>query len=133
MSQSPISPLFFGDAFATAARAAEACGVDIVGPPFGFYPETPTETVRIEAGFPVSAPATTVGDAHPLVLPGGRVVQAVHVGPFETMETTYSELEAWMTEQHLEPSTGMWECYLSDPGSEPDQARWQTLIVWPIS
>ena len=107
--------------------------MEIVGPPFAFYPEMPTETVTIEAGFAVSIPAKAVGDAHPFVLPGGRVAQAIHVGPYETMEKTYRDLRTWMAEQRLHPAAGMWESYLSDPRTQPDPATWRTLITWPIS
>lgn len=125
-------PQFFERAFSTAAAAADASGVEIVGPPFGFYPSMPSETVVVEAGFPVSAAVEAVGDAHPFELPGGRAVVAVHVGPFETMKTTYAELMTWMAAQHLRPASGMWESYLSDPETEPDPATWRTRIVWPI-
>ena len=126
-------PTFFATAFAEAAQAAAASGVDIVGPPFGFYPKQPTETVAVEAGFPVSAWPVSHGSAHPLMLPGGRVVQAMHVGPYETMKQTYTTLQAWMADRGLQPAVGMWECYLSDPGVERDPATWRTMIVWPIS
>ena len=126
-------PAFFERAFHEAAEAASASGVDVVGPPFGFYPEMPTETVAVEAGFPVSAPAETQGNAHRFVLPGGRAVQAIHLGPYETMEKTYDTLQSWMAERGLRPSVGMWECYLSDPEVERDPATWRTRIIWPIS
>jgi len=126
-------PSFFERAFATVAAAVESSGAEIVGPPFGFYPEMPTANVVVEAGFPVSKPVEGVADAHPLVLPGGRVVQAVHVGPYETMEETYVELQSWMDQQGLRPAVGMWECYLSDPRTEPDPATWRTKIIWPIT
>jgi len=126
-------PSFFERAFHEAAEAAEASGIEIVGPPFGLYPEMPRETVAVEAGFPVSAPAEDHGNAHRLVLPGGRAVQAVHVGPYDTMETTYTDLRSWMAEHGLHPAAVVWECYLSDPQLEPDPARWQTRIVWPIA
>ena len=126
-------PEFFERAFADAVEAAAHCGVEITGPPFGFYPEMPTETVAVEAGFPVAARATSDGNAHRLVLPGGRVVRAMHVGPYDTMEQTYDELQSWMTGHELEPATSMWETYLSDPESEPDPALWRTQIIWPIS
>ncbi len=125
-------PEFFERAFACAAAAVEAAGVEIVGPPFGFYPDRPTDTVAVEAGFPVSGPVEPDGDAHPFVLPGGRAVLAMHIGPYETMEATYVELQSWMAEQGLHPSPGMWECYLSDPETEPDPASWRTKIVWPV-
>ena len=130
-------PAFFGRAFHEAAEAAAACGLHIVGPPFGFYPQMPSATVVVEAGFPVSAPVTgdvgPRGDAHHLVLPGGRAVQVVHVGPYDTMDQTYADLESWMAGQGLRPSAGMWECYLSDPEVEPDPATWRTLIVCPLA
>lgn len=126
-------PAFFERAFHEAAEAVDASGVAIVGPPFGFYPEMPTETVAVEAGFPVSAPAEASGNVHRIVLPGGRAVQAVHVGPFDTMETSYDQLQSWMAEHDLQPAAAMWECYLSDPEVERNPAHWQTRIVWPIA
>jgi effector-binding domain-containing protein len=131
----PVEDLadFFGRAFHDAAGAAAAAGAQIVGPPFGFYPEMPTTTVAVEAGFPVAAGLDPPGSAHRIVLPGGRAVQATHVGPYDTLAQTYAELETWMQEHGLRPSAGMWECYLSDPDEEPDPATWRTRIVWPVA
>jgi effector-binding domain-containing protein len=126
-------PEFFQRAFIASFKAAAEAGVDIVGPPFGFYPEMPTETVVVEAGFPVSSPMEASGDVHPSVLPGGRAVVVVHIGPFEAMEKTYAALQVWMAQEGLQPASGMWECYLTDPAVEPDQSKWQTKIVWPIA
>ena len=126
-------PEFFGAAFGAAAAAAEEAGVAIVGPPFGYYPEMPTDTVAVEAGFPVSAPVAPTAEAHPLVLPGGRAVVAVHVGPYDTLEATYGALMTWMAEQGLMPAGPMWESYVSDPEANPDPSTWQTQIVWPIA
>jgi len=67
-----------------------------------------------------------------MVLPGGRAVSAIHVGPFDTLEQTYTELMAWMAEQRLQPAEHMWEIYLSDPATEPDPSTWRTQIVWPV-
>lgn len=126
-------PRFFERAFDEAARAASESGVEIVGPPFGFYPEMPTETVTVEAGFPVSSPTEAHGDAHRIVLPGGRAVQTTHVGPYDTMEKTYNDLQSWMADQGVEPAVGMWESYLSDPEVEPDPTTWRTRIIWPLA
>ncbi len=131
----PVADLteFFSHAFGEAATAASIAGVDIVGPPFALYPEMPTTTVAVEAGFPVSAPVGTNGDAHRTVLPGGRVVQAVHVGPYDSLEQSYAELQSWMVDHGLRPADAMWECYLTDPESEPDPATWRTMIVCPAT
>ena len=129
----PDLPEFFQRAFIASFEAAAKTGVDIVGPPFGFYPAMPSETVVIEAGFPVSSAMEASGDVHPLVLPGGPAVVVMHIGPFEAMEKTYAALQAWMAQEGLQPASGMWECYLTDPAAEPDQSKWQTKIVWPIA
>ncbi len=131
----PVTGLqeFFGQAFTAVWSAAHECGVDIVGPPFAFYPSMPTDTVVVEAGAPVSAPVETSGEVHRLVLPGGRAMVAVHVGPYDTLEKTYAELQDWMDEHAIAPAAGMWECYLSDPAVDPDAATCETQIVWPIT
>jgi AraC family transcriptional regulator len=38
-----------------------------------------------------------------------------------------------MTAEAVAPAREMWEYYLSDPGTEPDPARWKTLVVWPVA
>lgn len=126
-------PAFFDRAFHEAAEAATTAGVAIVGPPFGYYPRMPAATVVVEAGFPVSAPVADGAGAHRLVLPGGRAAQVLHVGSFATLEQTYADLRTWMAEHGLTPGPVVWECYLSDPATEPDPATWRTQIVWPLA
>ena len=125
---------FFGRAFTLAAAAAATAGVEIVGPPFGFYPTMPTDTVVVEAGFPVSGPpAGDLGEAHALVLPGGRAVQVLHIGSYDEMGQVYAALESWMREHDLQPAAGALESYLTDPGTVPDPRMWQTMISWPVA
>lgn len=113
-------------------KVAEEQGVAVTGPPFGFYPRPPAATVAVAAGFPVARSRAPSGDVDVLELPGGRAVQAVHVGPFDTLERTYHELLAWVSAQGLELAEHTWETYLSDPAAEPDPTHWQTLITWPL-
>jgi effector-binding domain-containing protein len=64
-------------------------------------------------------------------LPGGQIVEAVHVGPYDTMALTYADIERFFAAKGLTPGDVMWESYLSDPGTQPDPATWRTLISWP--
>ena len=125
-------PAFFGKAFHKVMVAVEKAGVTIVGPPFGYYPEMPTDKVALEAGFPTSG-AVDDGDVHTLILPAGQAVEALHVGPYETLKQTYAELFAWTSSQDLELGKAMWEYYLTDPNTNPDPATWETRIVWPLA
>jgi effector-binding domain-containing protein len=67
-----------------------------------------------------------------MVLPGGRAVTVEHVGPYDTLERTYGELEAWVRDHGLTPAGAMWESYLSDPDDEPPE-RWRTLVTQPLA
>jgi effector-binding domain-containing protein len=122
----------FDRAFPAVLQAVQSQGVAIVGPPFGYYPRMPGETVAVLVGFPVAGPITAQGDVEPFELPGGPAVTGTHVGPYETMTQTYEQLMAWTTDEGLTLAAGMWESYVSDPGAEPDPATWRTLIVWPL-
>jgi effector-binding domain-containing protein len=122
----------FDRGFPAVLQAVQSQGAAIVGPPFGYYPRMPGETVAVLVGFPVAGPITAQGDVEPFELPGGPAVTGTHVGPYETMTQTYEQLMAWTTDEGLTLAAGMWESYVSDPGAEPDPATWRTLIVWPL-
>jgi effector-binding domain-containing protein len=123
----------FDRAFPQVLRVLGEQGAQPAGPPFGFYPRAPTDTVEVVVGFPVASPIVAEGDVVPFELPGGRVVTGTHVGPYEELDTTYEQLVAWVAAENLELGTGMWERYLSDPSAEPDPATWRTEIVWPLA
>jgi effector-binding domain-containing protein len=123
----------FDRGFGEVMRVAAVQGVAISGPPFGFYPRMPTDTVEVAAGFPVSAAITPDGDVTPFELPGGRVVTGIHVGSYESLETSYRQLTEWAAAEGYSLAAHMWESYLTDPRAEPDPAAWQTMITWPLA
>jgi effector-binding domain-containing protein len=123
-------PEFFGRAFAAVSAALEAQRVQASGPPFALYRGMPTETVDVEAGFPVSTTVVTVNGVRAGILPACRAVQAMHVGSYDTLGGTYEAVKQRMQEEGLEASDDMWEYYLSDQSTDP--ATWRTLVVWPV-
>lgn len=123
----------FDRGFPAVMQAVEAQGIAITGPPFGFYPRMPGDTVAVVVGFPVAGPITAAGEVEPFELPGGRAVSGTHVGPYESLGQTYGHLMAWTQAEGLTLAEGMWESYLSDPSSAPDPSTWRTLIVWPLA
>ncbi len=123
---------FFGRAFGTTMEFLQKQGVGPSGPPFGFYPSAPGDTVEVCAGFPVAMPLEPSGEVEMMELPGGRAATATHVGPYDTLEQTYHALTAWMADEGVAPATAMWESYVSDPALEPPE-HWRTEIVWPIA
>lgn len=123
----------FDRGFGAVMAAVAEQGLEVTGPPFGYYPRMPGETVAVAVGFPVAGRLEPSGEVEPMDLPGGRAVRGIHVGSYDSLGQTYEELVAWATEQGLELAEGMWESYLTDPSAEPDQSRWRTLLTWPLA
>lgn len=120
------------EALAEVAQAMATAGVELAGPPYTRYVEWGPDGVIAEIGFPVLRPAPRIGRVGPGRLPGGRVASIVHVGPYETLADTYGRLERRLAELGHGDLGPMWECYWSDPDSEPDPATWRTEILTPI-
>lgn len=125
-------PQFFQRALGQVYGEIQAQGAQPMGPPFALYFGMPSETIEVEAGFPVTKPVKDAGAVHPGKLPGGTCAHGMHVGPYDTMQETYGELMRWVGEKHLKPHEQMWEVYLSDPQREPDPQTWRTEIFWPV-
>ena len=126
-------PAAFERGFHATFAAAQAQGVGVVGPPFGFYPRMPTDTVEVLVGFPVATPVSPTDDVARFELPSGPAVVGVHVGPYDGLSETYDELAAWAAAEGHLLADHMWESYVSDPEEEPDPATWETRIVWPLA
>ncbi|CAN5740819.1 GyrI-like domain-containing protein [soil metagenome] len=107
-------------------------GVAATGPRFARY-HSFAETVDLEAGMHVSAPIRPDGQVQPSMLPAGPAARTVHIGSYETLQTSYAALAAWQERAGRTQNGGPWEVYLTDPSTEPDPARWRTEILWPLT
>ncbi|MDT0194059.1 GyrI-like domain-containing protein [Arthrobacter sp. AB6] len=124
---------FFGRAFGTVMAAVRNQGASPAGPPFALYRGMPAETVDVEAGFPIAGNFTEADGVATGTLPETDALEALHIGPYDTLENTYGAILGRMEAEGFTPSDTMWEYYLSDPEAEPDPAKWQTRVVWPIA
>lgn len=122
----------FGRAFGQTMGAAQAQGRQIVGMPFGMYFGVPTDSVDVAAGFPIDAPVTADSTTQPIELPGGKAVEMLHIGTYDSVGESYNKIMQFMGEHHLTPSTVMWESYLNEPDPAHPEAA-QTLITWPVN
>jgi len=110
--------------------------VEISGPMFGIYYNSPTDTPEDsliwEIGFEVPA-ATEVTE--PLVVKKWEfttIAKAVHTGPFETVEQSYQKIFKFIGEQNRMPAGPVMERFLSDPQKvKPEELK--TEIWVPVS
>ncbi|WFN34628.1 GyrI-like domain-containing protein [Methanogenium sp. S4BF] len=106
----------------------EEKGIEIAGMPIFVCHETsPEEAMRaaeegnadIEVALPVAAPVAITDDGPADLtcyeLPGGPMLRATHRGPYETSETTYYEIFAWLEQQGKQITGPIREVYLNDP------------------
>lgn len=124
---------WLGAAYGAIAKAVTESGAAIIGMPFARYHRRGEAAAEfdVEAGFPVDRAIDSVGDILPSVLPAGNVATTIHVGPYDEMAPTYEALYRWVRERSAEPAGDPWEVYRTDPGAEPDPAKWQTEVVLP--
>ncbi|MCY1674586.1 GyrI-like domain-containing protein [Pseudarthrobacter sp. SL88] len=126
-------PDFFGRAFGSVMAAAQRQGATPAGPPFARYHGMPGETVDVEAGFPITGTFTTADGVQAGTLPEADALEAIHTGPYDTLQQTYGAIQQQMRADGLTPADSMWEYYLSNPEKEPDPATWQTRVIWPVA
>jgi effector-binding domain-containing protein len=127
-------PDFLGGAFDAVAAVVARQDVHVTGPPVTVYRVLSGDEFEVEAGFPVATEITADGAVVPGQLPGGPAVEAVHIGPYETLASTYREIQEWTRQQGLHPAPLMWESYLTDPEdpAHRHQDGPRTLVVQPL-
>ncbi|WP_230116699.1 GyrI-like domain-containing protein [Arthrobacter sp. Bi83] len=116
---------FFGRAFAAVAAETEAQNVQLAGPPFALYRGTPTQTIDVEAGFPIAGTGNVVTST----LPEVDAFETIHAGAYDTLNRTYAALQEQIKAAGRTPLDTMWEYYLTGPSTEADPLKWQTRIV----
>ena len=120
---------------ARVAVFVSANGLQIDGQPVAINNYWDDRGYGFDAGLPVSGTPTRgagpgsavrMGETY-----GGRVVRAVHVGPYNGLENTYSKAEAFMTAHRLESNGRSWDIFVSDPGNTAEDEL-VTEIYHPV-
>jgi len=106
-------------------------GVEAAGPPYSLYHNMDMDHLDVEMGFPVSGAPHPEGRIGPSRIPGGRAVVAIHIGPYETLEETYTKAMTYMEREGLQPEGFMYEMYLNDPDEVPHEEL-QTEVYFPL-
>lgn len=108
-------PNVIGGAYGEIAAYMENKGMAFAGPPFVIYHNMDMEALDVEIGFPVARVIEGEGRVKPGKIQGGRVASAMHTGPYETLENTYTELMDFVKEKGLTACEWMYETYLNSP------------------
>lgn len=123
---------YFTRAFPAVAGVAARQQVAIAGPPLAVYYSMPSDSADVGGGFPTISLVQEMDGVTADTLPGGRAVQAVHSGDYDSLAASYDRVMAWCAERELRPGPMVWEIYLTEPNDD-DPSQTMTQIVWPVA
>jgi effector-binding domain-containing protein len=121
-----------------------ARGVAPDGPPLIRYGVIDmARQLEIEVGAPVAEPMAADGRVVPGVLPAGRYARLTHTGDYSGLIAATAALQDWaegrgmVFDQWTTPDGdafgGRVEWYVTDPGDEPDPAKWETEVAYRLA
>jgi AraC family transcriptional regulator len=123
-------PVLYGKLMAEMS----AQGLQMTGAPFSHYRSFDEISGITEylAGIVVSGKARDAGDIKAVKYPAMDVIQAIHTGPYEELQTSYGKLMEYIALNQLKVTGEAFEFYFTEPSQEPDITRWQTMIAFPL-
>jgi len=123
-----------GNLYGTIMMEVGKQQLQVVGAPFVHYLDYDETTGHSNyvAGIPVLAPGENSGEVYSISYAEMEIVRAMHTGPYEEFSNSYDLMDQYIQSNSLEITGEGFEHYLTDPGTEPDPAKWQTLIAFPL-
>jgi effector-binding domain-containing protein len=107
-------------------------GIQPAGPPIALYFSEPGPEWAIGVAVPVPEGTPGQGTIESTTLPGGKMVSAMHIGPYEKLSESWDELSAWMKKSEYRPAGPGREVYILGPPQESEPAKFQTELLWPV-
>lgn len=124
-------PEAIGKTYAQIGAFMEAKGIPMTGAPYVLYRNMDMDALDIEIGFPAAPESEGEGDIRPSVIPAGRVVTTIHLGPYGELEKTYTKVSEFAAQRNITLSPWMYESYLNSPEDTPPEEL-QTQLYFPI-
>jgi effector-binding domain-containing protein len=102
------------------------------GAPFTIYHEYSPQFFDLEAGIQIKELIQSTSEIKCTEFPITSTVMATYLGPYDETGLAYSAMEKYMQDENLSIAGPPWEVYITDPSTEPDTAKWQTDIYYPV-
>lgn len=112
-----------GSAFGTVFGFAGQHGIQPQSMPISVYIYMPADgQMTFRGGIFVSEAdaAKAEGDVKADVIPAGEVVTTTHIGPYANLNVSHQALWSHIEEAGLTPSMPVWEIFVDDPTTVPE-------------
>ena len=123
-----------GQGFGQLDAAFSQAKARMAGPPMCHYVAYDEKSTTFQLGYParpdeaekLRAAGLEIGET-----PSGRNMKAVHMGPYDTVVTTYNAMTEAIKARGLTAAEDMWEAYYSPPDTPPQKIK--TEVIWPVA
>jgi effector-binding domain-containing protein len=117
-----------GELMATIA----AQGIAPAGPVFSHHLKMTPDIFDFEVSVPVATAVVPTGRVKSGQMPPRKVARTVYQGPYEGLGLAWGEFNDWIAIKGFKADIDLWECYLTNPNSNPDPSTYRTELNSPL-
>ncbi len=110
-----------------------ASGLEASGAPVVFWHKFDPQGISVfRAAMPVNESTTVRGRVENFHFEGGKVCKIEYFGAYDKSSGAWNTLDKYIKENDYTMNGVPFEQYITDPDTEPDTAKWQTNIYFPV-
>ena len=125
-------PNVIGEVYGEIGAYLGRKGIEMTGAPYVLYRNMDMDALDLEIGFPAGGNDQGEGRIKPSRLPAGRVVTAIHKGPYKELEKTYEKVMAYIAAEGVKTTEWMYESYLNSPMDTAEEEL-LTELFFPLA
>lgn len=122
----------FGNLFGKLSKFMKLNSLPPTGAPLIFYHNYTPESFDMEVAMPIANAVPVAQGILFTKLAATKSVMVKYFGAYNAIAPVYDALHKYMNDKGLSIAGPPWEEYITDPYAEPDTAKWQTNVYFPV-
>ena len=126
---------YLGESYGKIMEVAGKLGLEMDGRPSGLYYHLDDDMTKMDmaAAFPISSKVpegTDLAGTSLATIPAGKALLINYYGSYDDSGKAHEALGQYLERKNLTAQVPCWEEYVTDPGEEPNPAKWLTRIYY---